>query len=229
MQDIIIINPKGGCGKSTIAMNLAGFFACWGVTVGLVDLDPQGSCLDWLNARPETLPRIQGWPAIEASKRQASQLDYRIIDVPSSCFDTQIQSLMLGANTIIVPLLASINDFRATSKFLEELETLRNQLGHKTRIGFIANRIKYNTRSFNYLKDFIRETPISCRGILRDTQNYLRASENGLSIFEMPKRQVASDLAQWQRIVRWLCLDQTISIRVPTTQAENAEFAYKTA
>lgn len=226
MQDIIIINPKGGCGKSTIAMNLAGFFACWGVTVGMVDLDPQASCLDWLQARPGERPRIQGWPAIESSTRLADRLDYRIIDVPSSCFDEQIQSLMLGANTIIVPLLASINDFRATSKFLQELDALRGWFGGQTRIGFIANRIKYNTRSFHYLKDFIRETSIPCRGILRDTQNYLRASEQGLSVFEMPKRQVSSDLAQWQRIIRWLCFDQSISIHVPVTRDENAEFAY---
>lgn len=226
MQDIIIINPKGGCGKSTIAMNLAGFFACWGVSVGLVDLDPQASCLDWLQARPAERPGLRGWADIRSSEGYADELDYRIIDVPSSCFDEHIQSLMRGANTIIVPLLASINDFRATSKFLQEMETLRSQLGHKTRIGFIANRIKYNTRSFNYLKDFIRETAIPCRGILRDTQNYLRASERGLSIFEMPKRQVASDLSQWQRVIRWLCYDQSLSIHVPVTRSENAEFAY---
>jgi chromosome partitioning protein len=222
MHTIVVINPKGGCGKSTIAMNLAGFFACWGVSVGLVDLDPQESCLDWLRVRPQNRPRIEGWRNTSVTQDLERKIDYQIIDVPSSCFDSRIQDMLLKADTVIIPLLPSINDFRATRKFLSELEVLQSRLSNKTSIGFIANRIKNNTKSFIYLKEFVRQTQISCHGILRDTQNYIRAAEGGLSIFELPRNMVNSDLVQWRRTIRWLCFDQYISVNVPLGDSEGS-------
>ena len=85
----------------------------------------------------------------------------------------------------------------------------------KSSIGFIANRIKNNTRSFRYLKEFVSETHIPCQGVIRDTHNYVRAAESGLSIFEMPRHMVCGDLIQWQRVIRWLCFDQSVSINIP--------------
>lgn len=227
MHTIVVINPKGGCGKSTLAMNLAGFFACWGVSVGLVDLDPQESCLDWLRVRPQNLPRIEGWRCITAEQDLERKIDYQIIDVPSSCFDSRIQSLLLDADTVIIPLLASINDFRATRKFLKEIDMLQSRLGPKTGVGFIANRIKNNTKSFVFLKEFVRQTQIPCKGIIRDTQNYIRAAECGLSIFELPKHLARNDLSQWHRIIRWLCFDQYISVNVPLGIAEDSDIAHQ--
>ena len=121
MHSIVVINPKGGCGKSTIAMNLAGFFACWGVRVGLVDLDPQESCLDWLRVRPLALPRIEGWKDPVKQQELERSIDYQIIDIPSSRFDSLIADIVIQADTVIIPLLPSINDFRATRKFLQEI------------------------------------------------------------------------------------------------------------
>jgi chromosome partitioning protein len=215
MHSIVVINPKGGCGKSTIAMNLAGFFACWGVRVGLVDLDPQESCLDWLRVRPTTLPRIEGWQAHLTQQGMERAIDYQIIDVPSSRFDSQIQDMLIQADTVVIPLLPSINDFRATSKFLREVNAMQSSINQKSSIGFIANRIKNNTKSFTYLKEFVRQTQIPCQGVIRDTHNYVRAAESGLSIFELPRCMVSGDLSQWQRVIRWLCFDQSISINIP--------------
>lgn len=218
VQDIIVINPKGGCGKSTIAMNLAGFFACWGVSVGLLDLDPQQSCLDWLKVRPQALPRIDGWHADMQIPQGEGRIDYRIIDVPSSRFDSEIQALVAQASTVIIPLLPSINDFRATRRFVQELVQMQAQYRLQCNIGFVANRIKNHTKSFGYLKDFVGRTQIPCHGVLRDTQNYIRAAESGRSIFEMPQQMVAGDLKQWQRLIRWLCVDQSVSVRIPLMQ-----------
>lgn len=206
-------------------MNVAGFFACWGVAVELIDLDPQSSCLDWLETRPQSLPRIAGDRSFAFEPAHKRGIDYRVIDVPSSCFDDATQTLLVDADTVIIPLMASINDFRATMKFLKEVEKLRNRIDGKNHIGFVANRIKHNTRSFSYLKEFVRQTDIPCRGVLRDTQNYVRAAESGLSIFELPGRAVASDLRQWQRIIRWLCMDQSVSVHIPLPVAyEQSEF-----
>ena len=222
MQDIVVINPKGGCGKSTIAMNLAGFFACWGVSVGLVDLDPQTSCLDWLQERPSALPPITGARSLAQAAESEGNSDYRIIDVPSSCFDSQIQAIVKQAYAVIIPLLPSINDFRATGKFIQELEGVCGDLTPQGNIGFIANRIKNHTKSFSYLKHFVRQTKIPCHGILRDTQNYIRAAEGGLSIFELPRRMVGSDIHQWQRVIRWLCVDQSVSVNIPLAKTDES-------
>lgn len=218
VQDIIVINPKGGCGKSTIAMNLAGFFACWGVSVGLLDLDPQQTCLDWLKSRPQTLPTIDGGHIDLQMRQERANIDYRIIDVPSSRFDGEIQALVMQASTVIIPLLPSINDFRATRRFVHELARLQAHSNHQCNIGFVANRIKNHTKSFGYLKDFVGQTQIPCHGVLRDTQNYIRAAESGMSIFEMPRHLVANDLKQWQRLIRWLCVDQSVTVRIPLQQ-----------
>ena len=225
MHSIVVINPKGGCGKSTIAMNLAGFFACWGVSVGLVDLDPQESCLDWLRARPKNSPRIEGWQNPSIQQEREWTIDYQIIDVPSSCFDSQIQDIVVQADTVIIPLLASINDFRATTKFIRDINVLQTRVEQKTSVGFIANRIKNNTKSYLYLKEFVGQTEIPCHGVLRDTQNYIRAAESGLSIFELPRHMVSSDLVQWRRVIRWLCFDQYISTNVPLGIADDADIA----
>jgi chromosome partitioning protein len=224
VHTIVVINPKGGCGKSTLAMNLAGFFACWGVTVGLVDLDPQASCLDWLRVRPQSLPTIASAGDVAFTQEQERRIDYRVIDVPSSCFDARIQELLIEADSVIIPLMASINDFRATAKFLNEVEVLRHRIGQKNHLGFIANRIKHNTKSFHYLKAFVEQTKVPCHGVLRDTQNYVRAAESGLSIFEMPRRMVGADLRQWQRVVRWLCMDQSVSVNIPLPASTEIEF-----
>lgn len=224
VQDIVVINPKGGCGKSTIAMNLAGFFACWGLRVGLVDLDPQETCLDWLQARPEALPRIEGWR--EATREQAldRRIDYRIIDVPSSRYDSRIRDIMEKAGTVIIPLMPSINDFRATARFLENIAEYQRASDGHTEFGIIANRVRNNTKSFNYLKRFIRQSPLACHAVLRDTQNYIRAAEQGLSIFELPRSMVSRDIAQWQRVIRWLCIDQSVTVNIPVPVANEIEF-----
>ena len=214
MHSILVINPKGGCGKSTLAMNLAGFFACWGVRVALVDLDQQGSCLDWIAARPATRPLIEARRSIKHAS-QDHDIEYQIVDVPSSCFDNDMRRIFSDADTVIIPLLPSINDFRATGKFLSEVEEIRRSLSNRTDIGFIANRVRNNTRSFELLKEFISATDIPCRGVLRETQNYIRVAESGLSLFEMPSHRVARDLLQWRRVIKWLCFDQHISCNIP--------------
>jgi chromosome partitioning protein len=69
MRHILVMNPKGGCGKSTIATNLASYYATRGKHVALADFDPQRSSVDWVGLRPEDAPRVVGVQAFEDGLR----------------------------------------------------------------------------------------------------------------------------------------------------------------
>lgn len=215
MQTILIVNPKGGAGKSTLATNLAGFFACWGVRVCVADFDAQMTSLDWLAARPASCPAIEG-VAIQGSELpQCPSDDYLILDVPSGHYGEELIPLIQRADKIIVPVVPSPHDMWAAKRFLDWLATEERLQKHYSSIAVVANRVRSKTRSFAELKSFLESVPVPCIGILRDTQNYVRAAQHGLSLFELPGSRVKQDLQQWQRIIMWLCVDLHIYPGVP--------------
>ncbi len=215
MRTILVLNPKGGSGKSTISTNLAGFFACWGVRVTLMDFDSQASSMEWLAARPESCPVIKGVAVQNDEPPVLDETDYLIIDVPSGYYTEQLLPWIQRAERIIVPVLPSPHDIRATKHFLDWMATDERLEDCAPAIGIIANRVKENTRSFKLIKSFLQTVNLPCIGILRDTQNYVLAAQYGLSIFELPSYEVKKDLLQWQRFVKWLCMDRFIYPDVP--------------
>jgi chromosome partitioning protein len=203
MQNIVIVNTKGGSGKSTLATNLAGYYACWGIRVALVDHDPQQSSQDWLRARPSERPQIVGMSG--ASGKGVSPLvDYVITDLASGVHPNTMASILPTADVVLIPVLPSPMDIRATGRFIFEL--LQNPAFNEkhTRIGVVANRVRENTRVYAKLRLFLGEIGLPFVGSLRETQNYITAAEQGLSLFELPKRKVIRDLLQWQPLITWL-------------------------
>lgn len=206
MHRIMVLNPKGGCGKSTLATNLASYFARQGGNVVLADFDPQGSSLDWLEVRPAQRPRIHGI-SVESEKDKLMlplSSGHLIMDVPAAVHGKMMKRYVKLAHTILIPVMPSPLDVRATARFIRDLLLVGRVSREKVRIGVVANRVKENTRIYHSLRRFLGALDIPFIGTLRDSQNYIHAAERGLGIFELPPSRVAADLEQWSPVLEWL-------------------------
>lgn len=205
MRTILVLNAKGGCGKSTISTNLASYFASeMGKKVVLADCDPQESSLAWLEARDEKWPFIEGVAAYKNPLRVARDTDYVIMDAPARVHGKELTQLMRKAETVLFPVLPSPIDMRAATKYMEEVMKNGRVSRKEVKIGLLANRVRENTLVFSALYDFIKAMRLPYVATLRDTQNYIRAEERGIGIFEMAPSQVYQDLEDWAPLTRWL-------------------------
>ncbi|MCG6938515.1 MAG: AAA family ATPase [Gammaproteobacteria bacterium] len=205
MRTILVLNAKGGCGKSTIATNLASYFASvMGQKVVLADYDPQESSLSWLEARDEKWPHIEGVAAHKNPLRVAKDTDVVIMDAPSRVHGTELTQLMRKPETVLFPVLPSPIDMRAATKYMEELLSNGRVTRKEVKIGVVANRVRQNTLIYAELYDFIKSIKLPYIATLRDTQNYIHAEERGIGIFEMAPSQVYQDLEDWRQLTKWL-------------------------
>lgn len=205
MRFIMVMNAKGGCGKSTLATNLASYYANQGKTVVLADFDPQGSSMEWLEARSPAHPYIKGIAAWRGSYRTPRNTDYVIMDTPAGVFAKQDPRLLRRAHSILIPVLPSAMDMRSTAQFLERLLRHGRVVRKAMRVALVANRVRENTLAYYSLEDFIAGYHrIPFVGSLRESQNYVQAAERGVGLFEMPSYKVQTDLAQWEPILGWL-------------------------
>jgi chromosome partitioning protein len=205
MRHILVLNAKGGCGKSTIATNLASYYA-WEKEkkVLLADYDPQGSSLAWLEARGEEWPEITGIAAWKDPVRPSRDTDLVIMDAPARVHGTELTQLVRKAETILFPVLPSPIDIRAAEAYVQELQATGRVQRGEAKIGVIANRVRENTIIFAELYNFLRKLNVPYVATLRDTQNYIRAEERGVGIFEMAPSQVWQDTEDWEPLVKWL-------------------------
>jgi chromosome partitioning protein len=205
MRTIMVLNAKGGCGKSTIATNLASYFASEkGQKIVLADYDPQESSLAWLEARDEKYPHIEGVAAHKQPLQVAKDTDIVIMDAPARVHGKELTQLMRKVDTVIFPVLPSPIDMRAATKYMEELMKNGRVTRGEVKIGVVANRVRENTLIFADLYNFIKKMGLPYIATLRDTQNYIRAEERGLGIFEMAPSQVYQDLEDWEPLTKWL-------------------------
>lgn len=201
----MVLNSKGGCGKSTIATNLASYFAAYEKKkVTLVDFDPQGSSLDWLKVRSRKLPEIIAINATKESVRISKDTEIVIMDVPARIDGRELASLVKRVETIIIPVLPSPIDIRAGANFIKELLTNARVSRKETKVCVVANRVRENTLSYHALYAFLKSLKIPFITTLRDTQNYIHAEEKGVGIFEMAPSKVWQDLEQWDPLIKWL-------------------------
>jgi chromosome partitioning protein len=201
----MVLNAKGGCGKSTLATNIASYFANEGASVALADYDPQRSSLDWLERRPDNRPKIAAVAAFEDGLRHAPRgADILVSDAPARSHGKELTDLVNHAETIVVPVLPSTIDMQATTKFLEELAAVHKIKSKKAKLGAIANRVRDNTLIWDDLDDYLTRARVPYVAALREAQNYVRAYTRGLGIFELPEYLAWPDWDEWEPLTAWL-------------------------
>ncbi len=204
MRQIMVLNAKGGSGKSTIATNLASYYAQQGSDVVLADLDAQRSALAWLAARGSGRPPIRGLDATTKGARAPRSADLVIFDTPAAVHGAELGRLLRRAETVLVPVLPSPMDMRAAAEFIDAMRRNRRIAGQQTRFAIVANRVRAHARVSGELDAFLRKLKVPVLTHMRDSMNYIRAAERGIGIHELPPYQSRIDREQWQPIVRWL-------------------------
>jgi chromosome partitioning protein len=208
---ILVINGKGGSGKTTLSTNLAAWLAKRGETTVLVDADPQGSASHWLTSRAPELPAIFG-NKIELNSRITRSFQWRapkstrwlITDAAPGLSDNSLDDLIQNHDLIIVPVLPSDIDIRASARFIGELLLSRSMRHHRRPIAVVANRVKQQTTAWERLQKFLLSLNIPYPATLRDTQYYVRAYSEGRGIVDYPQQTHARDRQDWELLLSWL-------------------------
>jgi chromosome partitioning protein len=205
MRSILVTNAKGGCGKSTLATNLAAFYASEGYETALADYDPQQSALSWLEERPEDYAEITPIAGYESGlKGIPRNTEYLIIDAPARSHGKELTELVRRAESIIVPVLPSPIDIKAAHRFVDELMHVHKVTDRKARVAVVANRVRDNTLIFDELDEYLDKLKAPYITALREAQNYIRAYQRGLGIHELPPYLAWPDWDQWDPILEWL-------------------------
>jgi len=204
MPVVLIANPKGGVGKSTIAANLAGFFAYSGRTTMLGDLDRQQSATSWLKLRPAMLPAIKSWNVDpHGVARPPNGTTHVVIDAPAGVNGAKLNGVLKSADRIIVPLQASMFDIGATRQFLDDLFS-NGSAPSRAQVGILGVRLDPRTRAAEQLDRFVKTLGVPVLGYLRDTQNYVHLAAHGLTLWDVAPGRVQKDLEQWLPILKWI-------------------------
>lgn len=205
MRHIMVMNAKGGCGKSTLATNIASYFASEGASVALADYDPQRSSLDWLDRRAGNCPEIVGLKGYkEGLKHAPRSADVVVIDAPARSHGPELTNLVRHAETIVIPVLPSTIDMQATTKFVEELKHVGKIERKQAKLAIVANRVRDNMLIWDELDEYLTKTKVPYIAALREAQNYVRAYTRGIGIFELPEYLAWPDWAEWEPLTDWL-------------------------
>jgi chromosome partitioning protein len=205
MTVIVVANPKGGVGKSTLSTNLAGAFAANGEWVALADLDRQQSSHGWLALRPDGLPPIEAWQVDpDAPVKPPKGLERAVIDTPAGLHGTRLAAALELADKVVVPLQPSMFDILATQHFLERLAKEKAVRKGAIEVGVVGMRVDARTRSADQLHRFVESLELPVLGFLRDTQNYVQLAAHGLTLWDVPQSRVEKDLEQWEPIKAWV-------------------------
>ncbi len=212
IQKIVVLNPKGGSGKSTVATNLASHFAVQGYNPTLMDLDVQGSSMRWVGKRTPEQPRVYGVAGFERKAAITRSFALRvqgdsqvvIVDTPAALDPQRMSEMTRDAQAILVPVLPSDIDIHAATRCISDLLLVAKVKRQEQRIAVIANRVRRNTLMYRSLMKFLYSLQIPVVATLRDSQAYVRAFDHGIGLFEMKPYMVREDLEQWQPLLGWL-------------------------
>ena len=205
MKTVLIANPKGGCGKTTISTNLAGHLAREGERVILSDLDRQGSSLRWLERRPSRLPTIHAWKGRGKHGFHFQFVpDWIVMDSAAATRGEQLKTAVRHVQRILVPVMPSPLDTEASEDFLELLGELKRIRKEKVKVALVGNRVDRRTLSAEHLEEFFASTGLPVLTSLRETQAYIRTALTGVTIFDLPPYKSHRDRAEWQPIINWL-------------------------
>ncbi len=203
MPVIVVANPKGGVGKSTLATNLAGCLAAAGHRVMLGDVDRQQSARQWLAIRPPAASSISTWDISEDEVvRPPKGTTHVVLDTPAGLHGKRLDSVMKIADRMLIPLQPSLFDIQATHNFVQELRA--HKRGHEVKFGLVGMRVREHTRANEQLHAYLATVPVPVVAWLRDTQNYVQLAAHGLTLFDVARSRVERDLEQWVPLQAWL-------------------------
>ena len=205
MPVIVIANPKGGSGKSTLSTNVAGFFASRGHAVMLGDADVQQSSKLWLDLRPDAATPIATWELqadLVLTAKPPRGTTHVVIDTPGGLGGWRFKEVVSRADKLLIPIMPSIFDMYAAQAFITQVREITKST--KTKLGIIGMRVDERTIAASKLREFMAKLDVPIVGYLRDTQYYLHLAAHGLSLFDITPGKVEKDLQQWQVICDWL-------------------------
>lgn len=203
MPVVLVANPKGGVGKSTLSTNVAGYFASQGHGVMLGDADRQQSSRLWLGLRPPEARPILTWDiSHDLIARPPRDVSHVVLDTPAGLHGWRFKDVMRLADKVLVPLQPSIFDIYATRVFLDEVAELKR--ASQLDIGIVGMRVDPRTIAADKLREFVSGLGLPVLAHLRDTQNYIHLAARGLTLFDVAPSRVEKDLQQWQPICEWL-------------------------
>jgi chromosome partitioning protein len=201
MKTILIANPKGGSGKTTLSVNIAAYLANQGHRVAILDLDRQKSATAWVAARPDDLPGIV---TLDSKKGEDYFTDHLVIDSPAGLHGKNLARTLKLAHKIIVPIAPSIFDQNASRDFLKVLLEEKEVRQGKCEVGIVGMRMNARTRAATILEEFLAASNLPILAYLRDTQLYVNAAFEGKSLFDLPSHLSERELEQWEFLLHWL-------------------------
>jgi chromosome partitioning protein len=228
MQRILVVNSKGGCGKSTIATNLASLYAAAGSSTVLMDYDPQGSSLQWSTLRAKNRPLIQ---VIDASKTKSGQTrvwqtavpvatERMIMDAPAGISGLTLQDMVRRCDVIVIPVAPSPIDIHATSDFIRDLLLVGKIRKYGIHTCVVANRVRRHSPMYEPLKRFLHSVNIPFVTTLADTDNYIRAAEEGIGIHELDADEAALEREQWLPLIKFLSFPSEHPVRADAAKPQ---------
>ena len=203
MPIVVVANPKGGVGKSTLSTNIAGYFARQGHAVMLGDADRQQSCAVWLRQRPPQARPITTWDASCAEVlRPPRGTTHVVLDTPAGLHGRQLKETLKRADKLLIPLQPSLFDMQATQDFVDDLKERRRAADLD--IAVVGMRVDERTLAAERLHAFVQALGLPVLTHLRDTQNYVKLAMQGLTLFDVLPSRVAQDVQAWAPITQWL-------------------------
>lgn len=199
MRVILVANPKGGSGKTTLSINLAGYLASRGQRVAMLDLDRQKSVSQWLAIRDATLPNID---LLQDGQKGGS--DWLVIDSPAGLHGKSLERALKLAHKVVVPIAPSLFDIRASQEFLAALHAEKAARKGQGFVSVVGMRVDVRTRAGVTLEQFMAQQQLPVLAHLRNTQHYVNAAFEGKSLFDLPLHVAERDIEQWQDLIDWL-------------------------
>jgi chromosome partitioning protein len=206
MKTFLVANPKGGSGKTTLATNLAGYFASRGRHVVLSDMDRQESSLGWLERRSANTANLPLIHPLNGRDGHISSMSAQVnvIDSPAGLRGEKLSEAVKAADWVIVPMQSSSFDINATQDFLEVLREEKSVRKERTFVAMVGMRVSARTKAALNLEEYLAQSGFPVMGHLRNAQVYVHAAEAGLSLFDMSPSRVKQDIQQWSNLLQWI-------------------------
>jgi chromosome partitioning protein len=211
MQTILVANPKGGSGKTTLSTNVAGWLAGRKQRVVLADFDSLRSATEWLARRPPLFPAISGWTPASKREPRESNPQWVVVDTPAALHGENLRDAMHRADVLLVPVSPSAFDMAATQHFLDQIRAYKAVKKGEMAIGLVAMRVDPRTHSAGELEQFLTGFEFPLVAHLRQTQVYVHCARDGLSVFDLPRSRAEQDWEQWRPLTRWIARQNAVT------------------